>query len=350
MKLRRDVNLDLMRLLGVLLIMIAHAEPPGWLYQLRNFDVPLLIVASALAYSSVYSGRNINVLSFYKKRLMRLVAPAWIFLTFFFVVFYIAGNILGKESYFSLGDIFGSYSFYGGIGFVWIFKVFIILAILTPFGLKFNALGFSNGKYFLILSVLYLLYELTLFFFSPYVTESLKQFFNVVVFIVIPYAILYLYGVRLKSLSNRQVIYAVVLSLGVFTLLACSKYMVTGHIVHTQGFKYPPTIYYLSYAFFALNLVYLVCRNLPDLGDFLNAIIIWLSTNSLWIYLWHIMAFYLWYFTLGKNDASSFLFFFAKAVFMLCFGILCTLLQGFLVKRYLSSGRPVSKFLTAVLA
>jgi len=89
MKDSRNINLDLMRFLGVLIIMVAHASPPGWIYQLRNFGTPLLIVASALTYRVVYSNRTLITGSFLKKRLTKLILPAWIFLIFGFCMAYL---------------------------------------------------------------------------------------------------------------------------------------------------------------------------------------------------------------------------------------------------------------------
>ena len=97
LKVIRDVRLDLMRFLGVLIIMIAHAGPSFWLFQLRNFGTPLLIVTSALTYAEIYSVRKLDLKTFYRKRLTRLIIPAWIFLTLFFVSFGIASVVLHKE-------------------------------------------------------------------------------------------------------------------------------------------------------------------------------------------------------------------------------------------------------------
>jgi len=58
----RDTSLDLMRFLGVLVLMLAHAEPPGWLFQLRNFGTPLLIVASAATYAVIYRDKTLHAM------------------------------------------------------------------------------------------------------------------------------------------------------------------------------------------------------------------------------------------------------------------------------------------------
>ncbi len=344
----RNINLDLMRFLGILIIMIAHASPPEWLFQLRNFGTPLLIVISALTYAEVYSERQIDLSTFYKKRLARLIIPAWIFLTFYFFMIFVASEFLHRNYPFSPQKILESYTFYKGIGFVWIFKVYIILALLTPFSLKVSTLKTSNTKYFLFLLVLYIAYEYALMTLAPYIPQKLEGFFYTVFYIVVPYLILYLYGMRLGSFTNKQIIYVIITSFFLFILLTSAKYIESGHFVPTQNFKYPPTIYYLSYAFFALNLVYLICRNLLIFDKNIKSTIVWLSSNSLWIYLWHIMALFLWGFLIG-SITESFLGFLAKVCFILTFGIIMTHIQVFIVKKVASKDHYIGRKAIALL-
>ncbi|WP_373516771.1 hypothetical protein, partial [Pricia sp.] len=126
-KKERNTKLDLLRFSGVLVIMVAHSDPPGWLFQLRNFGSPMLILGSALTYAYIYKTRTLDRVPFFKKRLKRLILPAWI-LTFFFAFVSIAFLVLGRTFPYTGLEVFESYTFYDGIGFVWIFKVYMILA------------------------------------------------------------------------------------------------------------------------------------------------------------------------------------------------------------------------------
>jgi hypothetical protein len=344
----RNIKLDVMRLVGVFIIIIAHSSPPWWLFQLRNFGTPLLIVASALTYSVIYSTRHLDLLPFYKKRLSRLIFPAWTFLSIFFCTAYLLSLLLSKNYPFSIQQIITSYSFYSGIGFVWILKVYIILALLTPVALALNRRIQSNRTYFTLLITGYLLYEAGVYTLSPVLPPQSLEFFNTVVFTTIPYSLLYFYGFRLSTLSNIQVSLVTFASLSLFGFLALLKYMDAGQIVLTQGYKYPPTAYYLSYAFFALNSVYLFLKALPTENVSLVKMVTWLSSNSLWIYLWHIMAYYAWDF-LVKTDNVSMILFIAKAVFLLAFGVVFTITQKRIVERYVPVGRPWGKTVSSLL-
>ncbi len=352
-KKERNTSLDLIRFSGVLAIMVAHSSPPGWLFQFRNFDVTLLILGSALTYAYIYETRTIDTGSFLRKRLKKLVLPAWIFLTFFFLFVYIVLRIIGVDFPFSGYDILESYAFYEGIGFVWIFKVFIILALITPVGIKWSKSSISNIKYFGGIIAVYLIYEIAVCLLFVHVPIAFKEFVANVILVIIPYTVLYLYGLRIRTLSNRQLCYIIFTSLVVFLILAIDKWRIFDGFVPTQGYKYPPTLYYLSYGFCCANLFYyIVVNHLKVKHERFKAIMIWLSTNSLWIYLWHILAIYIWRFTIeGRFDVNAYmlLHFMAKFLFLLGFGIVLTIMQIGLINKVWNKSSPSMKVFLALL-
>jgi peptidoglycan/LPS O-acetylase OafA/YrhL len=328
----RDTSLDLMRFLGVLVLMLAHAGPPDWLFQLRNFGTPLLVVASGATYAVIYRDRALQVVSFLTKRLTRLIVPAWCFLTFFFAFFFAAFSLLDQPSPFdrpypfSLRQILFSYAFSGGTGisFVWIFKVYVMLALFTPLALKIKAGIPNNTRYFSLLALAYGLYELTVALSAPFIPRSLSVFINNVVFVGTAYALLYLYGMKISELTNRQLFAVSAGSMAVFIAMGFFLAQDQGKFVYTEDYKYPPQLYYLAYAMFALNLAYWACRNY--LCKFHYAWVEWLSANSLWIYLWRIFAFYLWKFFLPPTGGYLPLVA-AKMAFLIGFGAAATYAQ-----------------------
>lgn len=349
MKTERNFNYDLIRLMGLLVIMVAHSSPPEWLFQLRNFGTPLLIVGSALTYAMIYEDRKIHTNEFYKKRLGRLVFPAWIFLSIFFFFFFLVSQILNKDFPFSMNEIIHSYNFMGGIGFIWIIKIYIILALITPAAICINRNIKSNNVYFLALLAAYFLYELSLRFISPNLSEASKEILNSIIFTAIPYSILYLYGFRLKKLKNTQVVLLSLASISIFVFLLVVKYVEVGYFVPTQKFKYPPTIYYLSYAFFALNTIYLIFNQINLKDKKVKDSILWLSSNSLWIYLWHIMGYYIWNFLLPDPDGVLLLAL-AKMSFLLIFAFVCTAAQNYFVNLLIKTNIPYKKRVASLLS
>jgi peptidoglycan/LPS O-acetylase OafA/YrhL len=159
---------------------------------------------------------------------------------------------------------------------------------------------------------------------------GVSEFMNSVVFLLVPYSLLYLYGAKLSELSNRQIL--AVSGAFLFVFIAMAMYLAhrKGDFVHTQQYKYPPQLYYLAYAMFVLNFIYWACRNY--LSRFHYRWVEWLSANSLWIYLWHIFAIYLWLFFLPP--AKGYLpLVVAKFAFLLVFSATATLAQQYLAQR-----------------
>ncbi len=317
--------------------MVAHSEPPSWLYQLRNFGTPLLIVASGLTYALIYSTRRMETLNFYRKRLSKLVFPAWLFIPVFYGFFFVAFHIARRPDPFHFTTILDTFAF-SGIEGVWILKVYITLALITPLALKVEAGMRNTGAYFALLLLVYTAYEGLVAYAPSVVPPALHPLVFSNLLPAIPYTILFLYGLRLSRLTRAQVITASCLGLSVFGVMAYLKYTAAGMFVQTQEFKYPPTLYYLSYGFFALNVFYL-SRNFL-LGLVRTRIVLWLSSHSLWIYLWHILALYAWDFTLGPTHGDIIVSA-LKAAWLLAFGVSMTALQVKIASKSLLPSRAV---------
>lgn len=290
----RSFPIDCLRCLGAVVVMLAHTDPPAWLFQFRNFGTPLLIVVAALSAALVYRDRPLLAWAFLRRRCIKLTLPPWLFLTAFFGVAYVYSWLRGKPFPFSADVILGSYTFGAGIGYVWIFKVYLIIALLTPGLLHFRNTVKDAKTYFLILMGSYLLCEIAAVLVhenvhSPWLVELL----NDTLLTVPPYAVLFAYGLWLGELAEWQIAATSLISLLVFVGLSVLKFSQQGHFVPTQLFKYPPTLYFLSYAFFCLNALYLFAKS--ALAARLPARpVAWVSANLLWIFLWHIMGVFVW--------------------------------------------------------
>ena len=55
----RNTNYDLMRFIGISCIVLAHSSAPDIVDQLRNFDVPLMVVVSGISFVQ-FSSKNYN--------------------------------------------------------------------------------------------------------------------------------------------------------------------------------------------------------------------------------------------------------------------------------------------------
>ncbi|PPC74854.1 acyltransferase [Pokkaliibacter plantistimulans] len=282
----RDVRVDILRFIGLSMIILAHVEPPSILYQLRNFDVPLMVLVSGMSFGISYAA-NESYLSYVLKRLRRLVAPVWLFLTFFFLSIYC---INPDDQVLNAKTVLTSYGLVSGIGYVWIIRVFIMVALIAPFFYHMHREIKSNVNYFSCIALLFFMFEIFRYFTLPYINEGLFKVVSLVTHFAIPYALVFALGLRLYSLSQRGLIVLLIVNLLIFMITACYLFFVSGGIVPTQQFKYPPSYYYFSYAIFVGLGMFLISSSLANVLKNLRLIdlVRFIAKNSIWIYLWHI--------------------------------------------------------------
>lgn len=283
----RDYKIDLLRFIGLSMIILAHVGPPPLLQQLRNFDVPLMVLVSAMSFGLAFNARE-SYVQYVWKRVKRLVFPVWIFLTGYFIALFIFNSDspdLGKRK------IFESYALLGGIGYVWIIRVFIIVALLAPFLYQWYKGKKSDTTFLLVILLGFAAYELLLYFARPYIFGGRKEIIAGVVMYAIPYSLLFLLGLRMPEVSRSQnLVLAAVAGVCCFAVAAL-LWIQSGELVPTQNFKYPPSVYYLSYAIMISALLWLYSDALwAGIGRLapLRELILFMAQNSIWIYLWHI--------------------------------------------------------------
>lgn len=283
----RDEKIDLLRFLGLAMIILAHVQPPTVLFQLRNFDVPLMVLISGISFALSY--KREAYASYLWKRVKRLLFPTWIFLSLYFLGLDalhragIGGGLPDKKI------IETSYLLLSGIGYVWIIRVFLSVALVAP-ALQAVSHSLSNGRFYTSLACCYVAYEAALFAFDvPRDTVGQSLFVDVILGVV-PYVILFAAGMRLPSLSQRTVM-AVAGGCGaLFVGLAFFYWRSEGHIVVTQGFKYPPSAYYLSYALAVSCGAWVAASPLLAVVKRARLLmpVMFMGQNSIWVYLWHI--------------------------------------------------------------
>lgn len=163
---------------------------------------------------------------------------------------------------------------------------FLIIALLSPFYVKlanrfnlFSFILFDALVSFVYLSLPRFEYE----FINDLVSEAVIP--------AISYGVMFIIGYKVSRLHNQDVNNLLIFVSCLFiTLVACYFYM-EGRFVGPQTFKYPPTIYYISYAIvmiFILRKFISVLLNKLKESSMLGSFIKFISMNTIWIYLWHI--------------------------------------------------------------
>ena len=285
----RNDQIDFLRFIGLSLIIFAHVSPPQALFQLRNFDVLLMVLVSALSFLASFKP-IINYPHYIWSRCKRLIAPVWIFLTLYFISLFV---IAPTSADLSPKTIISSYALLDGIGYVWIIRVFMLVALAAPFIYACHAKINSNTKYLTILFLIYTAYEICLFYTSDFIHDGMMKHMADIIYYIIPYSLLFAYGLRMPQISTRHHIAILITSLLIFCLMAGYFCYTTGGgtIMQTQNYKYPPSLYYLSFALVGCQFTWLVKNKVWDIIRLLPPIkklILFIAQNSLWIYLWHI--------------------------------------------------------------
>src|SRR4051812_10196060 len=107
---KRNITIDLLRVAGLLCIILAHVSPPETIFQIRNFDVPLMVMVSGMLFSLTNKDEQMfRPLDYVKKRFVRLVIPVWLFLTAFFLINYSELLFFHLPFIYNLNQIMTSY-------------------------------------------------------------------------------------------------------------------------------------------------------------------------------------------------------------------------------------------------
>ena len=279
----RYKNIDILKFIGLLCIILAHVSPPAIIQQLRGFDVILMIILS----SYLYFEKEDNIVNYFKyiwKRIKRLLFPTYLFLIIFFMCVFII-----DVNKFSLKTILSSILLHEGIGYVWIIRIYILTAILLPIIEKMIK-KYQISKVIIFNVLLYVLYEI-LYYFG---ILNLNIIFTDIVAYLIPCisVIVVTYWLKQNYDNNKKILKFSIINIIIFVLLAFIIYKITGEIKNTNYAKYPFRLYYLSYAFGMSGILFLIFKCKKIVNMFYNKFVSFVSKSSLWIYLWHIFFVY----------------------------------------------------------
>ncbi len=280
---KRIGYIDFLKFIGLTGIIIAHVEAPDIVMMFRSFDVPLMVIISAILASYSYDCSYKNNRKYYFYRLKRLIIPTWLFLVLFFLFEFFLTRQIHDIEYYVNSFLLTRY----GISFVWIILIYLYCALLIPF---FSRYLNSIKKSFLII-LIYIAYELAFYF------QILTQYriIDTTFYYIIPYGCLAYIGYNYSNMSKKSKYIILFSQLTIFGILLVYYWSKVGTIQLISTAKYPPRLYYLSYGIFCSFLFLLFCEN-KSLNIYNNHIIMFVSVHSMWIYLWHIFILYIYAF------------------------------------------------------
>lgn len=278
----RDSYIDGLRTLGLLLIVLAHIHAPALLFRFRAFDVPLMVFVSGLCVK--FRG---GVLTYVIKRFKRLYFPVAQFLTLFFGVALVSLFITGTYR-FTGEQVAGSYLLLNepSIGYVWIMRVFLLMALVAPW-LDRVCRKWGHGKSIVLLLSLWAITEGCVDYLLPAISNDVAR---EIVTLFLPYttgyATLLVLGFIVKEHTFAANKWLFLLLVGLFV----------GAWAHEDwtfipaNSKYPPHGVYLTYGLLCSFILWYLKPLLHRLST--HRAVAFISRNSMWLYLWHIVPVY----------------------------------------------------------
>ncbi|MEA5509777.1 acyltransferase family protein [Crocosphaera sp. UHCC 0190] len=121
-----------------------------------------------------------------------------------------------------------------------------------------------------------------------------------IIMLLIPYSLLFALGIVITQITQKKLLTIALGFAVIFVTLAINYSQDTGSFVLTQKYKYPPTLYYISYSILMTIIFYVMATYVSkNHSKFLKTThleqwFIYLGSSSLWIYLWHIFFLYYW--------------------------------------------------------
>ena len=309
-------------------VILAHVNAPVFISFIRCFDVPFLIMISASL--AVLTDKKEAYQNYVWKRVKRLVFPAWMYLAFCTCTFTILKIKTPAEMVPSF--LFQKYHF----GFVWIIFLFFIMALIVPVFRKAFA-HYSDWKIqqkiiiAIFLTGAGIIFEFICTNTNLYAISILEYTF----FYFIPYGIVSILGIIAVKMQ-RSKLFMVSLF---FTFICLGSFLLLNHTSKPflpTIYNQPARMYYISFSMAISFFLYFLFRN-ADYKLFKFAPIIFLSSHSLWIYLWHS-------FVLAITLKVSSLWV-LRYIFTIIISCLIVAIQNYIVSKIPAKNRLLKEFL-----
>lgn len=290
----RDKSIDLLRSLGLILVILVHSSAPYTISQIRSFDVPLMVFVSALTFKPI----SVNqYFSYLWKRTKRLVIPTWLFAAFFLLFLFVLQSAvmqaIGKNlDVFRANMLLPTFLLWnrGGVGYLWIIRVFLLVMVISPF--LQMLIKKLDSKWIVLIIFIALLCTDGLYYILQTcpMNSTLSFILDEYMIYLLGYGAVFLSGLELaqRSTPKSKAIYVFLLVL--LVCLIVTMVIRNGLPICFSDYKYPPRFYFLAYGIIISSLLWLPRNYYSKVNNI--KILQFMGQNSMWIYLWHIFVLY----------------------------------------------------------
>ena len=283
---KRDFSIDAYRFVAFFWVIMVHVYPPNVLIQIAYFNVPAMVFISGLFSAKPFSG---SFWDYMWHRAKRILIPMYIFiLPGYLFPLYFAQYIGIVNAGLTLENILGCFVFYKpGMGYIWIFKVFLFLTFITPFILKLNDCIKSSFGWLIVVLCVILVQQLLIVLKNNLPNDSLiYTFVDTYVLYLVGYAPFLMLGIRMKTHWYRTRNIKIIIPSLILLILGAIAFIISeGLPFDLSSFKYPPSSYYYIYGI-GCSLLIWSCKPIINFISKLR-IAVFVGQNTNWIYLWH---------------------------------------------------------------
>jgi len=287
-----ETQIDVLKTIGLLAVILAHIETPNWVFQLRTFDVPLLVFVSGILFGMHQLHRPFELREYLVHRATRIILPVWLFMVMYFLLVAGWSQISGQKYPYSAQTILLEFVLISHVIGTWIFRVFLIVAMLSPLLLVMHKSLMTIKRFVLVLLSVFVIYQIVAFALHEYSAMLWYKVFENSILEAFPYFLLFGFGMIVLECDKNQRL-KILTAAGVTFIALAITLMMTGQSIFLQDYKYPPSAFYMLYGVI-LSLVFFELSAFVRLdGHIFSASFKFMGRGSLWIYLWHWWYLYL---------------------------------------------------------
>lgn len=284
----RDIHIDILRCIGLLLVILAHIPINETIKSIRSFDVMLLVFIAGMSFVKSETN-NFKYKQYLIGRIKRLCIPTWITLAFIFALASVLCVIAHREYLYSVQQILESILFIGGmsggIGNVWIVRIYMLLALSTPIYIWIEK-RIDNRSLICLFIFALTINEIVIYAF--YSAGTLRgAIVENIVSSLLAYSVGFLSGARIAKQKTYSFLKSELLVLLPIFIVVQIRLFVSGIGFAPNSYKYPPHLYYTLYGIIVSILLYILCYRITIKKDKIQTVIVWISKKSFDIYLSH---------------------------------------------------------------
>lgn len=235
----RNSLIDFLRGLAILAMILIHttvffySDPiAATLWNWSQLAVPIFLFCSAYLFVKKDMQHEIRLFSYFKKRIMRLLIPYYIFLLLFIPLVF----VLNQDKV-SLQYILESIFLIGGVDINWLILLFLMIAILFPF---FQWASQKNRFLFWGFFSISLISSIVFLFWIPPISYKLILW--------LPWSLIFFFAYWFhKHEQHKKHLLSAFLFFSVLGIATYFNNIFLGESVMFRENKYPPNLFYLSF-------------------------------------------------------------------------------------------------------